>query len=89
VRGYDPVAGEASRQVLPEVILYQDPYQMADGCDALIVVTPWNEFKQLDLEKVKNLMRKPVILDGRNIYNPAEMRILGFVYRGIGRGTAE
>jgi UDPglucose 6-dehydrogenase len=89
VRGYDPVAGEVARQVMPKVKLYQDPYQMADGCDALIVVTPWNEFKQLDLEKVKSLMRTPVILDGRNIYNPAEMRALGFVYRGIGRGMAK
>jgi UDPglucose 6-dehydrogenase len=59
---------------------------MAADCDALIVVTDWNEFKQLDLEEVRNLMKTPVILDGRNIYDPYKMQTLKFQYRGMGRG---
>jgi UDPglucose 6-dehydrogenase len=58
---------------------------MARGCDALIVVTPWNEFKQLDMKVVKNLMNSPVIFDSRNLYPPAEMKALGFQYKSIGR----
>ena len=60
---------------------------MADGCDALVVVTEWNEFKQLDLEKVKTLLKSPVIYDGRNIYDPWLMRDMGFTYQAIGRGN--
>ncbi|MCL4530073.1 MAG: UDP-glucose/GDP-mannose dehydrogenase family protein, partial [Chloroflexi bacterium] len=60
-------------------------YEMAKGCDALMVITEWNEFKQLDLEQIKSLLNKPVIFDGRNIYDPALMKELGFTYRGIGR----
>ncbi len=86
VRGYDPVAMEVAAPLLPAVKMYTDPYDMAKGCDALIVVTEWNEFKQLDLEKVKSLLKTPVIFDGRNIYDPAIMKNYGFNYRGIGRG---
>jgi len=59
---------------------------MADGCDALMVITEWNEFKQLDLEKIKNLLKSPVIFDARNIYDPTIMKFHGFNYRGVGRG---
>jgi UDPglucose 6-dehydrogenase len=59
---------------------------MAEGCDALMVNTEWNEFKQLDLEKIKGLLKAPVIFDGRNIYEPEEMKKKGFKYRGMGRG---
>jgi UDPglucose 6-dehydrogenase len=86
VRGYDPVARETAAPLMPAVEIFDDMYKMAEGCDALIVVTPWNEFKQLDLEKVKGLLKTPVIYDGRNIYDPARMRELGFTYRAIGRG---
>jgi UDPglucose 6-dehydrogenase len=86
VRGYDPVAMDVARGILSGVELVDDPYKMAEGCDALVVVTPWNEFKQLDLAKVKGLLKQPVIFDGRNIYEPSEMRAMGFTYRGIGRG---
>jgi UDPglucose 6-dehydrogenase len=86
VRGYDPVAMEVARGLLPEVELFDDPYQMTKDCDALLVVTPWNEFKQLDLEKLKGLLKSPVIFDGRNIYDPALMKSAGFTYRGVGRG---
>jgi UDPglucose 6-dehydrogenase len=86
VRAYDPVAMEIARPLLPDVEMCGDPYCMAEGCDALMVVTEWNEFKQLDLEKVRDLMRTPAIFDGRNIYDPAVMSRLGFHYRGVGRG---
>ena len=86
VRGYDPVAMENARRALPQLETSPDPYTLAVGCDDLIVVTEWNEFKHLDLKRVHGLMRRPVIIDGRNIYDPAAVRALGFVYYGIGRG---
>jgi len=85
VRAFDPVAMEVARGLLPAVKMYADPYEMAKGCDALVVVTEWNEFKQLDLERVKGLLKQPVIFDGRNIYDPVKMKALGFTYRGLGR----
>ncbi|PKN94379.1 MAG: UDP-glucose 6-dehydrogenase [Chloroflexi bacterium HGW-Chloroflexi-6] len=85
VRGYDPVAMEVARPLLPAVHMFKNSYEMAEGCDALIVVTEWNEFKQLDLEKIKSLLKTPVIMDGRNIYNPASIKAMGFKYRAIGR----
>ena len=86
VRGYDPVARQTAAPLMPAVEICSNVYEMADGCDALVVVTEWNEFKQLDLEKVKGLLNSPVIYDGRNIYDPALMKELGFAYRAIGRG---
>jgi len=85
VRAFDPVAMEVARGLLPAVEMYADPYEMARGCDALVVITEWNEFKQLDLEQIKGLLKQPVIFDGRNIYDPVKMKALGFIYRGIGR----
>jgi UDPglucose 6-dehydrogenase len=73
--------------MMPAVEIFDDVYKMVEGCDALIVVTPWNEFKQLDLDKVKEIMRTPVVYDGRNMYDPPRMKELGFTYRAIGRGT--
>lgn len=85
VRAYDPVAMEVARPILPAVDMFDEPYKLAEGCDALMVITEWNEFKQLDLDKVKNLLKSPVIYDGRNIYEPARMKDMGFTYRAIGR----
>ena len=87
VRGYDPVARQTAAPLMPKVEIYDDVYKMTEGCDALVVVTPWNEFKQLDLEKVKDLLKSPVIYDGRNIYDPKVMKEMGFHYRAIGRAT--
>jgi len=86
VRAYDPVSMEVARPMLPDVELCKDPYEVARGSDALIVVTEWNEFKQLDLDKVKDLLKTAVVFDGRNIYDPARMKEMGFTYRAIGRG---
>jgi len=85
VRAYDPAAMEGARVMLPEIEYTRDAYSAANGADALVVVTEWNEFRQLDMARVKASMRMAVIVDGRNIYDPAVMRGLGFTYRGIGR----
>ncbi len=86
VRAYDPVAVENARSILPDVAMFSDPYDMAKDTDALILITEWNEFKQLDLGRIRAGMKTPVLFDGRNVYDPAEVRSLGFIYRGIGRG---
>ena len=88
VRAYDPVAMEIARPLLPGVEMMPDPYALAEGCDALAVLTEWNEFKQLDKARVLGLMRQPLLFDGRNIYEAGEMAALGFIYRGVGRGYA-
>src|SRR6266545_4858657 len=85
VRGYDPVARKTAAPLMSAVEIYDDVYKMAEECDALVVVTEWNEFKQLDLEKLKTLLKCPVIYDGRNIYDPELMKQMGFTYRAIGR----
>jgi UDPglucose 6-dehydrogenase len=85
VRAYDPAAMVRARQLLPEVEYSADAYALADGADGLVLVTEWNEFRHLDMGRLKASMRKAVMIDGRNIYDPAMMRGLGFTYRGIGR----
>ena len=85
VRAYDPVAMDVARSILPAVQMCNDPYEAATGCDAVIVVTEWNEFKQIDLEKLKSLLKTPVIMDARNLYDPERMKEMGFKYRAIGR----
>jgi len=87
VRGYDPVARGTAAPLMPAVEIFDDVYKMSESCDALVVVTEWNEFKQLDLEKIKGLLNTPVVYDGRNIYDPARMKELGFNYRAIGRSA--
>ncbi len=87
VRAYDPISMEASKEEIdPAVQMMNDPYSLAEGTDALIVVTEWNEFKNLDLERIRDSMNEAVMLDGRNIYEPARIKALGFRYRGVGRG---
>lgn len=85
VRAYDPAAMERSRAILPDVEYMTDAYELAAGADALVVVTEWNEFRHLDLARIKQSMRRPVVVDGRNIYDPRAMKEMGFTYRGIGR----
>ncbi|MDP2935649.1 MAG: UDP-glucose/GDP-mannose dehydrogenase family protein [Dehalococcoidia bacterium] len=86
IRAYDPEAIEVARPLMRDVTMCSDPYQVAQGADALIIVTEWNEFKQLNLLKVKSLLNYPDLIDGRNIFEPQAMQDLGFVYYGIGRG---
>jgi UDPglucose 6-dehydrogenase len=86
VRAYDPVSMPSAGRMLTGVSFCPNAYAAATDADSLVVVTEWNEFKQLDMERLKSVMRQPVLVDGRNIYQPEEMRRLGFTYRGIGRG---
>lgn len=85
VAAYDPVAMPRAATLVPDVLMQRDAYEAARGADALIVATEWNEFRQLDFQRLHDLMKRPVIVDGRNIYEPEEMKALGFVYRGVGR----
>ncbi|MBI4593973.1 MAG: UDP-glucose/GDP-mannose dehydrogenase family protein [Candidatus Rokubacteria bacterium] len=86
VRAYDPVAVPSARKVLPAAVAYCDsPYDAATGADGLALVTEWNEFKFLNLERVRALMRRPVVFDGRNLWEPERMRRIGFEYYSIGR----
>ncbi|MGD8905072.1 MAG: UDP-glucose/GDP-mannose dehydrogenase family protein [Anaerolineae bacterium] len=86
IRAYDPVAMVNADHYLSDVTLCQDAYEVAQGADALVIITEWNEFKHLSLPKLKKAMRQPIIVDGRNIYEVEQMKALGFVYRGVGRG---
>lgn len=86
VQVYDPVAMKIAQKVLPGAVIFcKDPYECADNADAVLLLTEWNEFKQLDMDRVKGLMKKPVLLDGRNLYEPAEMHKLNFTYHAVGR----
>ena len=86
VRAYDPVGMDHASQLVPEIEMAKDAYALAEQVDAIIVCTEWNEFIQLDLERIRDLMAQPVIVDGRNIYDPAQMSDLGFKYLGFGQG---
>jgi len=86
VKAYDPVAMANARNILRDVTYCDGPYAVAKDADALLLVTEWNEFRHLDMERIANSMRHPVLFDGRNIYEPDGMRALGFVYRAVGRG---
>lgn len=83
---FDPVAEENARNVFGSKITYaRDTYTAVEGCDCLVIVTDWDEFRYLDKNKIKALMKQPIIVDGRNIYDPVEMQELGFTYASIGR----
>jgi UDPglucose 6-dehydrogenase len=86
VRVYDPVAMDKARDILPDLTYCDSPYSAAQDADAVFLVTEWNEFKQLDMARIHDLMRRPILLDGRNVYDPQRMREMGFIYRGMGRG---
>lgn len=85
IKAYDPIAMDNARKILKDVEFCSDSYSVAKNSDILIVITEWNEFRQLDLERIKKCMKEPVLLDGRNIYDPQELRGMGFRYVGVGR----
>jgi len=86
VRAYDPVAMNHARKTLPASVVYcESPYEAAGGADAVALVTEWNEFKFLNLERLRGVMHRPVVFDGRNLWEPERMRRLGFEYYSIGR----
>jgi len=85
VRAYDPVAMAAASQVLPNIEYASDEYAAAQGADVLVLVTEWNQFRALDMERIRDAMKTPRIADLRNVYEPGAMRELGFEYVGVGR----
>ncbi|MFW6075051.1 MAG: UDP-glucose dehydrogenase family protein [Chloroflexota bacterium] len=85
VVAYDPAANRNAKAIIPNLETVDSPYDAVRGADALCIVTPWNEFKQANLSRVAELMRKPIILDGRNLYDPADVSELGITYASIGR----
>jgi len=87
VKAHDPVAVENARRVLAdiEVEFVDDPYELAQGCDGIVLATEWDIYRALDLAKLAASMRLPVLVDGRNVYDPEEARKAGFTYLGIGR----
>lgn len=86
VSGYDPVSMKEAAKVMPYLDFKKDAYDLVTGQDAVIVMTPWNEFKNLDMQRIRDLMSEPVLIDGRNLYDPDIMTDMGFTYRGVGRG---
>jgi UDPglucose 6-dehydrogenase len=85
VSAYDPVAQKEAEKVLPEIEYADDEYAAAEGADVLVFMTEWNQFRALDMDRIRGLMRVPRIADLRNIYEPADMREMGFQYSGVGR----
>jgi UDPglucose 6-dehydrogenase len=88
VRAYDPEGMNEAKKLLDGLTWCDDPYAVAEGADALVLVTEWNAFRALDLERLKSLMKAPVMIDLRNVYDPAQMESAGFRYLGVGRGRA-
>ncbi len=90
IRAFDPVAMTSARSILPPAVVYcADSYDAAQGADILVILTEWNQFRSLDLERIRQLLRRPVVVDLRNVYQPTRMREQGFVYSSVGRAAAD
>ena len=89
IKAYDPAANEAAASILPGVELCSDAYAVAQDADALILLTQWSEFRRLDLDRIRQAMKYPLLVDGRNLYDPKEMVSKGFFYQPIGRPSHE
>ncbi len=86
IKAFDPAGMENASRVLPETVTYcKDAYDVAEGCDCLVIATEWNQFRKLDMDRIKGLLRRPVVVDLRNIYDPNRMREMGFDYASVGR----
>ena len=85
IRAYDPVSMEEAEKIMPEIKYCKDPYNTLKGADALIIMTEWNQFRNLELDKIKALLNSPFFFDLRNIYDPQRMREKGFQYYSVGR----
>jgi UDPglucose 6-dehydrogenase len=85
VRAFDPVGMEQARVEMPDIEYDNDPYTCADGADALVIVTEWEQFRALDLDRLKREMACPVVVDLRNVYNPDDLTSRGFLYQSVGR----
>jgi UDPglucose 6-dehydrogenase len=88
LRAYDPLADVGNGNSAPSFTVFPDPYTLAAGCDALVLVTGWNGISKLDLHRLRSVMRHPIFIDTRNLFDPKQMSRIGFTYSGIGRGTS-
>lgn len=85
IRAFDPVAEENAKRIFTDIEYCKTPYDTVQGCNCLLIITEWNEFREINLQKVKTLLKEPNIVDARNIYEPSEMKKIGFRYVGVGR----
>ena len=85
VRAYDPIANDSMSKLFSDILYFEDVYEAIDGVDALVIMTEWNEFRSLDLARIKKIMKGPYVLDTRNILNMIELSRLGFIYDNVGR----
>jgi UDPglucose 6-dehydrogenase len=85
IKAYDPAAMDEAKAILRDVNYCAGPYEVAEGCDVLVLLTEWNQFRRLDLGRLKKLMKTPIFVDLRNVYDPTKMREAGFTYCGVGR----
>ena len=86
IRAYDPQAIDNAARIFSNVKFCRDAYETAEGADALVIATEWNEFRALKLERIRTLLKQPVIIDLRNVYDPQRMKSEGFTYVSVGRG---
>lgn len=86
IKAFDPVAAENARALMPEIEYVSDTYEAAEGAHVLVIMTEWNEFRRLDIERLRSVMEEPAVVDCRNIYEPDDFESLGFRYVGVGRG---
>jgi len=87
IQAYDPAAMEEASKLLPGLRLCGNSYEAAEGADALVLMTEWNQFRNLDMDRIKAALRAPIFVDLRNVYEPARMAALGFQYTSVGRPT--
>lgn len=85
IKAYDPKAMEKAKSILNDVQFCKDPYEVCKGSECLLILTEWNEFKEMDIKKIKSLLKNPLIIDGRNIYNPEDLKKEGLRYISVGR----
>jgi UDPglucose 6-dehydrogenase len=85
IKAYDPQAMERAKEIMPDITYCKSPYEVAENTECLAILTEWDEFRQLDLVKIKSLLKLPIVVDGRNVFDPKKMSEMGFIYRGVGR----
>jgi len=85
IKCFDPLAMENTKKILPNLTYCKDEYETARDSDALVITTEWNQFRNLELLKIKKLLKSPILFDLRNLYDPALLKSLGFIYEGVGR----
>jgi UDPglucose 6-dehydrogenase len=85
IKCFDPLAMDNTKNILPDLTYCQDEYETSAGSDALVIATEWNQFRNLDLLRIKKLQKTPILIDLRNLYEPKKVKKLGIIYEGVGR----